>query len=410
MSTIDKSNEECDGMCGSGEVPRKNLITSCDQKMKDGACENNTTSSIDTVSESINNMNISNNVNATVEAGGDSNISPGMSMFDCKKVKGASKYNEVNDIMLHNSDNVSVCANCGKEGSDVNNRCNKCKMVKYCNAACKKKHRHKHKKECEEHLKQVADKRSEELRLAAEKHDEELFKQPPPKEDCPICFLLMPTLHTGERYKSCCGKVICSGCIYAIRTRVGKTICPFCRTPLHTSDKEGHDRHVKRMELGDPSAMFGLGCDYWDGEHGCPRDHTKAFELFHQAGDLGHAEAMCNIGYAYDHDDGVKVDKEKASYYYKLSAMAGDVHARYNLGKDEERAGNIDRALKHYMIAVRSGDNASLQEFRRFYFKGKVSKEDYTKALQSYQVYLGEIKSVQRDKAATFDYEEYRYY
>jgi len=36
---------------------------------------------------------------------------------------------------------VSGCANCGKEGA--NNVCNKCKQVKYCNAACKKKHRSK---------------------------------------------------------------------------------------------------------------------------------------------------------------------------------------------------------------------------------------------------------------------------
>ena len=36
-----------------------------------------------------------------------------------------------------------------KEGDDINNICNKCKQVKYCNAACKKKHRQKHKKECE---------------------------------------------------------------------------------------------------------------------------------------------------------------------------------------------------------------------------------------------------------------------
>ena len=33
---------------------------------------------------------------------------------------------------------VGVCANCGKEGSNLN-ICNKCKAVKYCNAACKKK-------------------------------------------------------------------------------------------------------------------------------------------------------------------------------------------------------------------------------------------------------------------------------
>ena len=40
-----------------------------------------------------------------------------------------------------------TCASCGKESNiDDMNTCNKCKSVKYCNAACKKKHRKKHKK------------------------------------------------------------------------------------------------------------------------------------------------------------------------------------------------------------------------------------------------------------------------
>jgi len=34
------------------------------------------------------------------------------------------------------------------------------------------------------------------------------------------------------------------------------------------------------------------------------------------------------------------------------------------------------------------------------YSKGHATKADYTKALQSYQAYLDEIKSDQRDKAA----------
>ena len=35
-----------------------------------------------------------------------------------------------------------------------------------------------------------------------------LFAQPPPEHrDCPICFLRIPTLESGYRYKSCCGKV-----------------------------------------------------------------------------------------------------------------------------------------------------------------------------------------------------------
>ena len=91
------------------------------------------------------------------------------------------------------------CANCGKEGTDVNNTCNKCKMVKYCNAVCKKVHKKKHKKKCEEHIRLAAER-------AAELHDEELFRQPPPPEDCPICFLQLPSLLKGYRYQSCCGK------------------------------------------------------------------------------------------------------------------------------------------------------------------------------------------------------------
>ena len=77
------------------------------------------------------------------------------------------------------SSETTLCANCGKKGTDVTNTCNKCKSVMYCNAACKKKHRHKHKKEC--------------ARRVAELHDEKLFAQPPPLEDCPICFLRVPS-------------------------------------------------------------------------------------------------------------------------------------------------------------------------------------------------------------------------
>src|SRR6056300_1356105 len=85
---------------------------------------------------------------------------------------------------------TTTCASCGKKGGNLNT-CNKCNMVKYCNAACKKKHRSKHKKACE--------------RRVAELHDEELFKEPPPREECPICF--MTTMTAGQStFKSCCGK------------------------------------------------------------------------------------------------------------------------------------------------------------------------------------------------------------
>jgi len=89
--------------------------------------------------------------------------------------------------------------------------------------------------------------------------------------------------------------------------------------------------------------------------------------------------------------------------------MGGDVVARRNLGNLEEQKGNIDRVMKHYMIAVRGGDSDSLNNIKHFYSYGYATKDDFTKALQYYQTYLGEIKSDQRDKAAAID-DECRYY
>ena len=282
-------------------------------------------------------------------------------------------------------------------------------MVKYCNASCKKKHRHKHKKDCEEHLRRAAE-------HAAELHDQKLFKQPPPEfGDCPICFLPLPILSGGRDYYACCGKVICSGCTHAPvydnqGNKVVEKSCPFCRTPYPSSEEEMVKRYKKRVEMNDHIAISDLGSYYRDGLHGFPRDYVKALELFHRAVELGYSKAYNGIGYAYNNGEGVEVDIKKAIHYFELAAMGGDATARYNLGVKEENAGNTERALRHYMIAIRSGYAYSLNNIKQMYTNGHATKDDYTTALQSYQAYLGEIKSAQRDEAALYDSDRFRRY
>ena len=74
--------------------------------------------------------------------------------------------------------------------------------------------------------------------------------------------------------------------------------------------------------------------------------------------------------------------------------MGGDVWARNNLGIVEIKAGNYERALKHYMIAVEGGYNKSLNVIKQMFSKGYATRDDYAKALQSHQAYLEEIKSI----------------
>jgi TPR repeat protein len=317
---------------------------------------------------------------------------------------------QVEHLSINDNDVPTIiCANCGKEGTNLN-ICNKCKAATYCNAACKKKHRHKHKDACGKRVTKLREEELERERRAAELHDEKLFKQPPPNEDCPICMLPLPTLETGISYNSCCGKTMCSGCIHAVAVRdIDEQKCPFCRTPAPTTNKEAMGRLEKRIEAGDAVAIYGLGCCYANGSRGLPQNRAKALELWHQATELGNAIAYYGIGVAYDIGNGVERDEKKARHNWELAAIGGDIIARHNLGGLEANAGNVDRALKHLMIAAGDGLKESLSEIQEMFKDGDATKEDYTQALQAYQAYLGDIKSPQRDEAAAFS-EKYKYY
>lgn len=128
-----------------------------------------------------------------------------------------------------------------------------------------------------------------------------------------------------------------------------------------------------------------------------------------QAGELGFAPAYHNIGSIYEEGRGVEVDLKKAIHYFELAAIGGHAGARGDLGIHAYRAGNAERAMKHFMIAIEGGNEKSLENIKRLYMKGQATKEDYEKALQTYQVYLDEIRSDQRDQAAAFD-DRYKYY
>ena len=298
---------------------------------------------------------------------------------------------ELNNMHITCTDEVDKCANCGKEGSDLN-ICNKCKMVKYCNLACKKKHKSKHKKKCD--------------RRVAELHDEELFKDHPPAEDCPICMLPLP-LDVGSIFNSCCGKRICQGCIHAMvmeELRKGKKeeelgMCPFCREPREDSDKEGIERVEKLMENGNAMAFYVLAGCYADGIRGVPQDWMKANELYLKAGELGCSVAYSNLGNSYYHGQGVEADDKKAKHYWELAAMKGNVDARHNLGLLEGKAGNHDRAFKHFLIAAKAGYNKSLDVVKDGFMNGLVTKHEYEITLRAYHERQTEMKSVARDAA-----------
>ena len=283
----------------------------------------------------------------------------------------------------------SICANCGKgeESSGNLKACTACKMVKYCNRDCQIAHRPQHKKSCK--------------KRAAELHDAALFKEHPQREECPICMLPLPMGNRLVTFYSCCGKHICSGCIYTMKES-GADLCPFCRTPPARSDEEQIKRTNKLTEKGNAVAFKNLAGYYANGSRGMPQDRAQANELFVKAGELGCASAYYNVGIMYSNGRGVAIDKKKAKYYYELAAMMGDVHARNNLGCMEGEVGNYYRAKKHFLLAARAGDDRSLDAAKEGYMDGYITKEEYANTLREYQNSQDEMKSDARDKARAY--------
>ena len=117
--------------------------------------------------------------------------------------------------------------------------------------------------------------------------DEDLFKHPPPRDECPICFLPRPIDDAESQYQSCCGKILCGGCVHAAMHADNRGLCPFCRTPPPTSNREIIERLKERAGGDDAWAMYNLGCYYSDGRYGLRRNMRTAIKLWLRAGELG---------------------------------------------------------------------------------------------------------------------------
>ena len=192
-------------------------------------------------------------------------------------------------------------------------------------------------------------------------------------------------------------EVVCNGCILAAGKR-GMDDCAFCRAPM-PKESQTVSMIQKRVNAGDPMAMWYLGKDYADGDYGLAKDVARAVELYERAADLGVKKAHFTLGYLYDEGKDVEKDTAKAIRHYEAAAIKGGVLARHNLGIIEYNARNYDLALQHFLISAKLGDQDSLDEVKEMFTNGLATRADYADALREYQHAVEEMSSPDRDEA-----------
>ena len=77
--------------------------------------------------------------------------------------------------------------------------------------------------------------------------------------------------------------------------------------------------------------------------------------------------------------------------------------ARHTLGCVEGNAGNHQRAFKHYILAARAGYPQSLDQVKKGFMDGDVTKDEYAGTLRAYYERQSEMKSDAREAAFIAD-------
>ena len=168
--------------------------------------------------------------------------------------------------------------------------------------------------------------------------------------DCPICQLPLPIDAKQSSFYHCCMKNVCNGCLVAAEER-GMDDCPFCRTPIF-EERQIIATIRKRVDAGDPLAIYLLGNQYEYGHCGLEKDMVRAVELYERAAELGAKDAHYNLGVLFNNGVGVEKDIAKVMRHWESAAMCGHVSARHYLGNKEHDAENYELAFQHWMIAA----------------------------------------------------------
>jgi TPR repeat protein len=92
-------------------------------------------------------------------------------------------------------------------------------------------------------------------------------------------------------------------------------------------------------------------------------------------------------------------DLKKSKFHFEAAAMAGHEVARMALGIIEEQSRNMDRGVKHCIIAASAGHHSAMHNLLVALKGGDISRDVIDSTLAAYNTSCAELRSETRDAA-----------
>jgi len=182
------------------------------------------------------------------------------------------------------------------------------------------------------------------------------------------------------------------GCSYHSSSQLQKeseSAAPVVETTTVTADDTTNEDELyvwRRIaaEVGEASANFEIGSQYFSGKASFAKDEVKAVEWFSKAANAGHAKGQNVLGCCHANSRGVEQNQDLAIFWWTKAADQGEVEALLSLGvlyangmgviKDERKAFDL------FERAADKGNPTALEWVSVCYRAGFVVKQDEQKA------------------------------
>ena len=143
---------------------------------------------------------------------------------------------------------------------------------------------------------------------------------------------------------------------------------------------------TKTEKAGDAEAQFINGCH--TDEQSLTQDDEEV-KKYRQAAEQGDADAQYNLGFCYEHGQGVTKNRSEAMKWYRKAAEQGHAYAQSRLGfcykYGRGVTQNYTEAVKWWRKAAEQGNSGAQCGLGICYEEGQGVPQDYTEAVKWYR-------------------------